>query len=113
MENTMQQQMPEEPLNGAMEGDMEQQVPSQPLGVITVDGTQYAVGLMWQSLQNPDDPLPEIREIIESEPGLDLYVLRPASAPATAILPCNTRRISCNASTWGVCLAYPLPIHCS
>lgn len=51
------------------------------LGTIVVDGTIYAVGLMWQSLQNPDDPIPEIREIIESEPGLDLYCLRPASAP--------------------------------
>ncbi len=81
MENSMQQQMPEEALDGTMDGGTEQQVPQQPLGMITIDGTQYAVGLMWQSLQNPDDPLPEIREIIESEPGLDLYVLRPASAP--------------------------------
>lgn len=51
------------------------------LGTIVVDGTTYAVGLMWQSLQNPDDPIPEIREVLESEPGLDLYCLRPASAP--------------------------------
>lgn len=50
-------------------------------GTIVVGGTIYAVGLMWQSLQNPDDPIPEIREVIESEPGLDLYCLRPASAP--------------------------------
>lgn len=55
------------------------------LGTIVVEGTVYAVGLMWQSLQNPDDPIPEIREVIESEPGLDLYCLRPASSPQYGI----------------------------
>lgn len=58
-----------------------QQPKKELLGTIVVEGTVYAVGLMWQSLQNPDDPIPEIREVIESEPGLDLYCLRPASAP--------------------------------
>jgi hypothetical protein len=33
-------------------------------GTVNIDGTIYAVGLLWQSLQNPDDPLPEIRELI-------------------------------------------------
>lgn len=55
------------------------------LGTIVVDGVTYAVGLMWQSLQNPDDPIPEIREVIESEPGLDLYCYRPAAAPQCGI----------------------------
>ncbi|MBR5129729.1 MAG: type 4b pilus protein PilO2 [Alphaproteobacteria bacterium] len=54
-------------------------------GTVNIDGTIYAVGLLWQSLQNPDDPLPEIRELIESEPGFDLYCLRPASAPQYGI----------------------------
>lgn len=49
------------------------------LGTIVIDGTVYAVGLMWQSLQNPDDYLPEIREIIETDPSLDLYCVRQAS----------------------------------
>ncbi len=54
-------------------------------GTLNIDGTMYAVGLLWQSLQNPDDPLPEIREVIESEPGFDLYCLRPASSPQYGI----------------------------
>ncbi|MGN1063078.1 MAG: type 4b pilus protein PilO2 [Alphaproteobacteria bacterium] len=54
-------------------------------GTIIVDGITYAVGLMWQSLQNADDPLPEIREVSESEPGLDLYCVRMTSAPQYGI----------------------------
>ena len=63
----------------------ENQTKIEPGGTLNIDGTVYAVGLLWQSLQNPDDPLPEIREIIESEPGFDLYCLRPASAPQYGI----------------------------
>lgn len=63
----------------------ENQNRSEPNGTLNIDGTVYAVGLLWQSLQNPDDPLPEIREVIESEPGYDLYCLRPASAPQYGI----------------------------
>ena len=63
----------------------ENQNRSEPNGTLNIDGTVYAVGLLWQSLQNPDDPLPEIRELIESEPGYDLYCLRPASAPQYGI----------------------------
>ncbi len=48
---------------------------------ISVDGVEYAVGLMWQPLQNPDDPIPEIRETMEAEPGIDLYCLRSATSP--------------------------------
>lgn len=51
------------------------------LGTIVVDGTVYAVGLMWQSLQNPEDALPEIREVIDTDPGLDLYCVRLGAAP--------------------------------
>ena len=73
--------MENQPANQPMEN-----TPAQELrGTLNVDGTLYAVGLMWQSLQNPDDPLPEIREVIESEPGFDLYCLRPASAPQYGI----------------------------
>ena len=45
-------------------------------GVVTVDDQKYAVGLMWQPVQNIDDPDPEIRETMESEPDADLYCLR-------------------------------------
>ena len=64
---------------------VESQNKIEPGGTLNIDGTVYAVGLLWQSLQNPDDPLPEIREVIESEPGYDLYCLRPASAPQYGI----------------------------
>lgn len=50
-------------------------------GSIIIDGTKYAVGLMWAPLQNPDDPLPEIREAMEAEPGADLYCQRSSSSP--------------------------------
>jgi hypothetical protein len=47
--------------------------------VATVDGQKYAVGLMWQPVQNLDDPIPEIRETIESEADADLYCFRQTS----------------------------------
>jgi len=50
-------------------------------GSVTVDGVKYAVGLMWAPLQNQDDPIPEIREAMESEPGADLYCQRTSTAP--------------------------------
>ncbi|MDD3668808.1 MAG: type 4b pilus protein PilO2 [Alphaproteobacteria bacterium] len=54
-------------------------------GMVVVDGVSYAVGLLWQPLQNPDDPNPEIREAIESESGYDLYCIRASSAPQYAL----------------------------
>jgi len=50
-------------------------------GSVTVGGTKYAVGLMWAPLQNQDDPIPEIREAMETEPGADLYCQRTSTAP--------------------------------
>lgn len=50
-------------------------------GSIVLSGTKYAVGLLWAPLQNPDDPLPEIREAMEAEGDTDLYCQR-ASATA-------------------------------
>ncbi len=50
-------------------------------GTVLVDGVGYAVGLVWQPLQNPDDPIPEVRETMESDEELDLYCLRFSSAP--------------------------------
>ena len=54
-------------------------------GVVTVDGQKFAVGLVWQPLQNLDDPIIEIRESAESEAGADLYCLRPAATPQYGI----------------------------
>ena len=54
-------------------------------GVVTVDGQKYAVGLVWQPVQNLDDPIVEIRESADSEAGADLYCLRPAATPQYGI----------------------------
>ena len=54
-------------------------------GVVSVDGQRYAVGLIWQPLQNLDDPILEVRETAESEMGADLYCLRPAVTPQYGI----------------------------
>ena len=54
-------------------------------GVVTVKGQRYAVGLIWQPLQNLDDPILEVRETAESEMGADLYCLRPAATPQYGI----------------------------
>ena len=54
-------------------------------GVVSVNGQRYAVGLIWQPLQNLDDPILEVRETAESEMGADLYCLRPAATPQYGI----------------------------
>ncbi len=54
-------------------------------GSITIGRRVYAVGLLWQPLQNSDDPLPEIREAIDSDPDADLYCLRSTSTPQYGI----------------------------
>ena len=50
-------------------------------GNVTIDGTKYAVGLLWAPLQNQDDAIPEIREAMEAEAGADLYCQRTSAAP--------------------------------
>ncbi len=54
-------------------------------GVVSVGGQKYAVGLVWQPLQNLDDPVMEIREAAESELGADIYCMRPATTPQYGI----------------------------
>ncbi len=54
-------------------------------GTVVIDGMRYAVGLMWLPLQNLDDPIPEIRETMDSEPGADYYCLRTGAAPQYGI----------------------------
>ena len=64
--------------------DIKEQLASRPqavAGSVVVNGTKYAVGLMWAPLQNQDDPIPEIREAMESEPGADLYCQRMSTTP--------------------------------
>lgn len=71
-------------MNETVSTDMTQQNPAaaQPQnGTVVVDGLGYAVGLVWQPLQNPDDPIPEVRETMESDEELDLYCLRFSSSP--------------------------------
>ena len=43
--------------------------------VILINRKEYAVGLFWQPLQDPDDPIPEIRETMESDTDACLYTL--------------------------------------
>lgn len=50
-------------------------------GSVTVGGVKYAVGLTWAPLQNQDDPIPEIREAMEADPGADLYCQRNSASP--------------------------------
>ena len=50
-------------------------------GSVTIRKTRYAVGLVWQPLQDPDNPSPEIREAMESDVDADLYCLRITSTP--------------------------------
>ena len=52
----------------------EGQVPTG--STITVNGIVYAVSLFWQPLQDPDNPLAEIRETAAGEEGSDLYCIR-------------------------------------
>lgn len=51
-----------------------------------VDGVEYAAGLFWQSLQNQNDPLPEV---IESSQGVlegaDLYCVKKGKTPQFGI----------------------------
>lgn len=53
--------------------------PSQ--GTVTIRKQKYAVGLVWQPLQDPDNPTPEIREAMETDSDSDLYCLRITSTP--------------------------------
>ena len=50
-------------------------------GIITIKRQKYAVGLIWQPLQDPDNSNPEIREAMESDVDTDLYCLRITSSP--------------------------------
>ena len=44
---------------------------------MNVGGINYATGLFWQPLQNPEDPIPEIKEASEGTlEGADLFALR-------------------------------------
>ena len=50
-------------------------------GTVTIRKIKYAVGLVWQPLQDPDNPTPEIREAMETDTDSDLYCLRITSTP--------------------------------
>ena len=49
---------------------------------MTVGNTVYAASIFWQPLQDPDNPLPEVRETAENVlDNSDLYVVRPSGMP--------------------------------
>jgi len=49
---------------------------------MTVGNTVYATTIFWQPLQDPDNPLPEVRETAENVlENADLYVVRPTGMP--------------------------------
>ncbi len=49
---------------------------------MTVGNTVYAASIFWQPLQDPDNPLPEVRETAENVlDNADLYVVRPSGMP--------------------------------
>lgn len=53
--------------------------------VIKFGKQEYAVGLFWQPLQDVDDPIPEIRETMESDEGANLYAIHYGRAPQYGI----------------------------
>ena len=54
-------------------------------GNLVLDGKSYAVGLIWQPLQDPDNPMPEIKDILDSDETLNLYCIRSGAAPQYGI----------------------------
>lgn len=56
-----------------------------PKSTIKVGKTNYAIGMFWQPLQDVDDPIPEIRETMESDIGANLYTIHYGRAPQYGI----------------------------
>ena len=53
---------------------------------ITVEGQSYATSLLWQPLQNQEEPLTEVTEASEGIlEGADLYCIKPGKAPQFGI----------------------------
>ena len=52
---------------------------------IRIGKTQYAIGMFWQPLQDVDDPIPEIRETMESDIGANLYTIHYGRSPQYGI----------------------------
>ena len=53
----------------------------KPKSIVKIGRTTYALELFWQPLQDVDDPIPEIRETIESDSGTNLYTIHYGKAP--------------------------------
>ncbi|MBE6449216.1 MAG: hypothetical protein E7013_00755 [Alphaproteobacteria bacterium] len=61
---------------------LEEKVEEQkPKSVLKIGRSFYALELFWQPLQDVDDPIPEIRETIESDSGTNLYTIHYGKAP--------------------------------
>ena len=56
-----------------------------PKNTIKIGKINYAVGMFWQPLQDVDDPIPEIRETMESDIGANLYTIHYGRAPQYGI----------------------------
>ena len=56
-----------------------------PDNVLRFGRQQYAIGLFWQPLQDVDDPVPEIRETMESDQSYNLYATYYGRAPQYGI----------------------------
>ena len=63
------------PEKGKDDKPAEEQKKEEDRDVIFINRKEYAVGLFWQPLQDPDDPIPEIRETMESDSDACLYTL--------------------------------------
>ena len=71
-------------------GEPNKDIPKEKLSeftdnILRFGRSQYAIGLFWQPLQDVDDPIPEIRETMESDANADLYATHFGRAPQYGI----------------------------
>ena len=82
----VEQQSSFQPAAFAKEAEQKAETPEKtPENVIRFGRQQYAIGLFWQPLQDVDDPIPEIRETMESEAASDLYAIHYGRSPQYGI----------------------------
>ena len=72
-------------LSAVQMGDYKEEKDTTPKSLIKVGKTTYAVGLFWQPLQDVDDPIPEIRDTMESDPTANLYTIHYGRSPQYGI----------------------------
>lgn len=85
---TFQPPAPEQQVTSVPDSDRgvaSQGTPPQSENIIRIGRLQYAVGLFWQPLQDADDPIPEIRETMESETNANMYAIHMGRSPQYGI----------------------------